>query len=113
MIPPVQRLRALASASCKVFNTTFNPEGLRLGNKILKQRLRGPALLNYYNLDVKIAKDMIKQMARINPQVYSAVDPKEEERLFGIEMRKRRGKGAPKKMTKEEFLAKKSTKKKR
>lgn len=38
----------LAQARCRVFATTFNPDGIRMGNKILRQRLRGPALAAYY-----------------------------------------------------------------
>lgn len=33
---------------CRIFATTFNPQRLRLGNKILRQRLKGPALAAYY-----------------------------------------------------------------
>lgn len=35
-------------AQCRVFSNTFNPDGIRTGNKILRQRLRGPALAAYY-----------------------------------------------------------------
>ncbi len=35
-------------ARCELFSTTFNPEGIRTGNKILRQRLKGPALASYY-----------------------------------------------------------------
>lgn len=31
-----------------MFATTYNPDGIRMGNKILRQRLRGPALASYY-----------------------------------------------------------------
>ena len=35
-------------AQCDVFSTTYNPEGIRTGNKILRQRLKGPSLAAYY-----------------------------------------------------------------
>ncbi|KAJ5562267.1 hypothetical protein N7461_001028 [Penicillium sp. DV-2018c] len=33
---------------CRIFSLNFNPQRLRLGNKILRQRLRGPALASWY-----------------------------------------------------------------
>lgn len=33
---------------CRIFSMTYNPEGLRTGNKILRQRLKGPSLVAYY-----------------------------------------------------------------
>lgn len=35
-------------AQCRIFSTAYNPERLRTGNKILHQRLKGPALAAYY-----------------------------------------------------------------
>ncbi|KAI0403486.1 mitochondrial ribosomal subunit S27-domain-containing protein [Xylaria palmicola] len=42
------RLLDLMKVQCQVFSTTFNPERIRMGNKILRQRLRGPSLVKYY-----------------------------------------------------------------
>lgn len=36
----------------------FNPEGLRLGNKVLRQRLRGPALASWYPRKTVSFRDM-------------------------------------------------------
>lgn len=35
-------------AQCRLFDLNYNPEGIRLGNKVLRQRLRGPVLAAYY-----------------------------------------------------------------
>ncbi|KAK4250132.1 mitochondrial ribosomal subunit S27-domain-containing protein [Corynascus novoguineensis] len=48
MSVPRARLLDLMRARCELFATTFNPEGIRTGNKILRQRLKGPALASYY-----------------------------------------------------------------
>ncbi|PHH81617.1 hypothetical protein CDD82_310 [Ophiocordyceps australis] len=48
MSVPRARLLDLMKAQCKIFATAYNPEGTRTGNKILRQRLRGPALAAYY-----------------------------------------------------------------
>ncbi|SPQ27472.1 749ddb20-f2c5-4a45-a04d-371ca6158b27 [Thermothielavioides terrestris] len=48
MSVPRARLLDLMRAQCELFSTTFNPEGIRTGNKILRQRLKGPALASYY-----------------------------------------------------------------
>ncbi|KAJ3577817.1 hypothetical protein NPX13_g2746 [Xylaria arbuscula] len=45
---PRARLLDLMKVQCQIFSTTFNPEGIRMGNKILRQRLRGPSLAKYY-----------------------------------------------------------------
>merc|ERR1712000_441840 len=42
------RLLELAKLQCSIFSTPFNPNQQRLGNKILRARLRGPALAAYY-----------------------------------------------------------------
>ena len=33
---------------CRIFSLTYNPERLRTGNKVLRQRLRGPSVVTYY-----------------------------------------------------------------
>lgn len=35
-------------AQCRIFSSVYNPEGLRIGTKILRQRLKGPAMAAYY-----------------------------------------------------------------
>lgn len=48
MSVPASRLLALTKLRSQIFGTTFNPEGLRTGSKVLKARLRGPSMLRYY-----------------------------------------------------------------
>ncbi|TQS36610.1 hypothetical protein Golomagni_02933 [Golovinomyces magnicellulatus] len=92
------RLLDLLQVQCKVFNTTYNPDGLRLGNKILRQRLRGPSVLAYYPRKVATLQDM----NRCIPE-WETLDEDEEERLEHLRIAKARGKAAPKKKkTKEE-----------
>lgn len=47
-VPPAQRLQEVVKLRSEIFGTTYNPESLRTGSKILKARLRGPAMLRYY-----------------------------------------------------------------
>ncbi|KAJ5763171.1 hypothetical protein N7533_001852 [Penicillium manginii] len=42
------RILELVKTQCRIFSLNFNPQRLRLGNKILRQRLRGPALAAWY-----------------------------------------------------------------
>ncbi|KAF3926650.1 hypothetical protein ABW21_db0200654 [Orbilia brochopaga] len=86
------RILDLMRVSCRIFNTTFNPTGERTGNKILRQRLRGPSLLQYYPKDYLT----IKQFQRGFPEL-AISDEKEEYRVQQVEDHKLRGKGKPKK----------------
>ncbi|KAI2611418.1 mitochondrial ribosomal subunit S27-domain-containing protein [Hypoxylon fragiforme] len=45
---PRARLLSLMKAQCEIFSTAYNPDGIRMGNKILRQRLKGPSLAKYY-----------------------------------------------------------------
>lgn len=45
-------------AQCRIFSTTFNPEGTRTGNKVLRQRLKGPALAAYYPRRTATLRDL-------------------------------------------------------
>lgn len=47
-VPPTPRLQELFKLRSQIFQTTFNPESLRTGSKVLKARLRGPTMLRYY-----------------------------------------------------------------
>ncbi|EFW98751.1 pumilio-family RNA-binding repeat protein [Grosmannia clavigera kw1407] len=58
MSVPRPRLLDLMKIQCKIFATTFNPEGVRMGNKVLRQRLRGSALAAYYPRRVVTFKDL-------------------------------------------------------
>lgn len=77
---------------CKIFSTTFNPEGVRTGNKILRQRLRGPALAAYYPRKVVTINDLRKAY----PELLTW-NEEEEARLENVAITKSRGKGPPKK----------------
>lgn len=46
--PAAARLQQLAKLRCDVLGTVYNPHSLRTGSKVLKARLRGPAMLRYY-----------------------------------------------------------------
>ncbi|KAL1902169.1 hypothetical protein Cpir12675_000069 [Ceratocystis pirilliformis] len=93
MSVPRARLLQLMKTQCDVFSTTFNPDGLRLGNKVLRQRLRGPALAAYYPRKDATIKDVRRMFG---PDIY-AWDQKELDRLESLDLLHARGKGAPKK----------------
>lgn len=71
---------AVRKLTAKIFNTTFNPTGIRTGNKILRQRLKGPALAEYY----PPRKATIKDMRRLWPDM-DFVDEDEEQRVANVE----------------------------
>jgi len=102
MAIPRSRILDLQKLRCKLFNTNFNPTNQRLGNKILRQRLKGHLLAEYYPPKL----DTFKWIRDAYPQNL-VIDEKEEYRLEQIELRKQRGKGAPKKRTIEEAKTKK------
>jgi len=77
---------------CRIFSTIFNPTGAQLGNKVLRQRLRGPSLAAYYPRRIATFKDL-KQLY----PGYEMYHEEEEDRLEHIQIAKSRGKGAPKK----------------
>jgi small subunit ribosomal protein S33 len=77
---------------CGIFSTIFNPTSERLGNKVLRQRLRGPALASYYPRRVATFKDL----QRLYP-AFETYNEHEEDRLEHLQIAKSRGKGAPKK----------------
>lgn len=92
MAVPRSRILDLMRVQCRVFNTTFNPTNARLGNKVLRQRLRGPSIAAYYPRRVST----LKQLRQLYPGV-EIYDNFEEDRLEHIQIAKSRGKGAPKK----------------
>lgn len=81
-----------SQVQCGIFSTIFNPTGERLGNKILRQRLKGPALAAYYPRRVATFKDL----QRLYPG-FETYNEFEEDRLEHLQIAKSRGKGAPKK----------------
>jgi small subunit ribosomal protein S33 len=85
------RLAALNRIRCSIFQTSYNPTGLRTGAKYLSARLRGPSLVKYYPHKLDLARVM-----REFPEL-EFVDAKEEQRVIDVSERRKRGKGAPKK----------------
>lgn len=67
-------------AQCKIFGTTFNPEAKRMGNKVLRQRLRGPAMADYYPRKFVGIRDLQREFGH-DLQVY---DEEDEERLEAL-----------------------------
>jgi hypothetical protein len=49
---------SIVQAQCRIFSSTFNPQRLRLGNKVLRQRLRGPALASWYPRNTVSFRDL-------------------------------------------------------
>merc|ERR1712070_687210 len=92
MSVPRQRVLDLMKVQSRIFSTIFNPAAQRLGNKVLRQRLRGPSLAAYYPRRVATFKDL--KALYPNHELY---DEDEEDRLEHIQIAKSRGKGAPKK----------------
>ncbi|KAG7088657.1 hypothetical protein E1B28_012629 [Marasmius oreades] len=85
------RLAKLNQLRCSIFQTVYNPTGIRTGAKYLRARLRGPSMVKYYPPVLDFAKVM-----RQYPDL-ELVDEDEEQRLQDVEDKKKRGKGAPKK----------------
>ena len=81
---------------CRIFSQTFNPKRLRTGNRVLRQRLRGPSVAAYYPRRVATIADL-KKLYRGFDEEMETWDDDEEDRLEHILLVKQRGKGAPKK----------------
>ncbi|EER27515.1 mitochondrial 37S ribosomal protein RSM27 [Coccidioides immitis RS] len=88
------RILSLAKAQCRIFDLNYNPEGARLGNKILRQRLRGPALAAYYPRKTASIRDLQDAFRSLDLETW---DDYQEDREEAIQITKMRGKGAPKK----------------
>ena len=68
-------------AQCQVFATTFNPQAVRMGNKVLRQRLKGPAVAAYYPRKTVTIKDVKREFGPI----LATWDEAEEDRFEYIE----------------------------
>ncbi|KAL1920642.1 mitochondrial 37S ribosomal protein mS33 [Calcarisporiella thermophila] len=90
--PSPTRLAKLAELTASLFHNVYNPTGARTGNRILRERLKGPTFQKYYPPALIKFRDV--KAAFPDMQL---VDIYEEQRLEEIEKRRRRGKGAPKK----------------
>ncbi|KAL8717897.1 MAG: hypothetical protein Q9225_004907 [Loekoesia sp. 1 TL-2023] len=86
MSVPRSRILDLMKVQCRIFSSTFNPDRVRTGNKVLRERLKGPSVAAYYPRRVATFKDL----KNLYPDL-ETWDDDEEDRL------KQRGKGAPKK----------------
>lgn len=73
----------LRQIQCRIFSHNFNPQGLRLGNKILRQRLRGPALAAYYPRKTVSFRDL---QNIIEPFGLTTFDEAEDDREEAIQM---------------------------
>jgi len=65
-----------------------------MGNKVLRERLKGPALAAYYPRNSVTIADIQKEFNRYDMKTWNE---EEEDRLEGLQIAKLRGKGAPKK----------------
>ncbi|KAF1915571.1 mitochondrial ribosomal subunit S27-domain-containing protein [Ampelomyces quisqualis] len=92
MAVPRSRILDLIRAQCRVFNTTYNPERLRLGSRILHQRLKGPQVAAYYPPRIGTTK----QLRALYPH-YEILDEDEEDWLEHLQVARSRGKATPKK----------------
>ncbi|KAG9318065.1 mitochondrial ribosomal subunit S27-domain-containing protein [Chiua virens] len=85
------RLAALTKARCAIFQTAFNPTSARTGAKYFRARLRGPSMANYYPKDIDLS---MSKFAKEWPEL-GLVNFAEAQRLWDVDMKKARGKGAP------------------
>ncbi|XP_010674327.2 uncharacterized protein LOC104890511 [Beta vulgaris subsp. vulgaris] len=77
-------LRGVTEARAQIFGHVLNPMSQRSAHKVLRKKLIGEKVAEWYPYDIKHDDPVV--MAQ-----------KEEERLSKLEMLKRRGKGPPKK----------------
>ncbi|KAL0908758.1 hypothetical protein M5K25_023267 [Dendrobium thyrsiflorum] len=77
-------LQGVTEARARIFGHVLNPTGKRSPHKILRKKLIGEKVAQWYPYDIKNDDPLI--LAR-----------EEKERLAKLEMLKRRGKGPPKK----------------
>ncbi|KAF6219833.1 hypothetical protein HO133_003658 [Letharia lupina] len=96
MSVPQSRIFDLLQVQCRIFSQTFNPQRLRTGNRVLRQRLRGPSVAAYYPRRVATIKDLKKLYKGFDEEM-ETWDDDEEDRLEHLLLAKQRGKGAPKK----------------
>ncbi|KAL5332896.1 mitochondrial ribosomal subunit S27-domain-containing protein [Aspergillus crustosus] len=94
MAAQYSRLLDLAKVQCRLFSLNYNPDGLRLGNKVLRQRLRGPTLAAWYPKKTVSFKDL---QITCNTLGLTTFDEDQDDREEAIQIAKLRGKGRPKK----------------
>ncbi|KAI0020458.1 mitochondrial ribosomal subunit S27-domain-containing protein [Xylariomycetidae sp. FL0641] len=77
------RLLNLMEVQCKIFSTTYNPDGVRMGNKILRQRLKGPTLAKYYPRPTPTVIDLQKEFGKLHLETIDEVELDRQEHLEG------------------------------
>ncbi|KAF9361198.1 MAG: mitochondrial ribosomal subunit S27-domain-containing protein [Benniella sp.] len=87
------KLALLNKLSCAIFGNVYNPQRIRTGNKILRQRLVGPTVNSYYP---NVQQIKLREITRMVPEM-NLIDQGEKARLDDLAERKKRGKGPPKK----------------
>ncbi|KAF2992922.1 mitochondral 37S ribosomal protein S27 [Curvularia kusanoi] len=92
MAVPRARVLDLMKASCRVFNTTYNPERVRIGSHIMRQRLKGASVASYYPPRI----GTIAQLRSLYPE-NELLDDEEEDWLEHLNVARSRGKSVPKK----------------
>ncbi|GJJ77211.1 small subunit ribosomal protein S33 [Entomortierella parvispora] len=92
-IPAAGKMTFLSKLSCAIFGNVYNPQNIRTGNKILRQRLVGPTVNAYYP---NVKRITLREITRMAPEL-NLVDQLEKTRLEDLSERKKRGKGPPKK----------------
>jgi len=77
---------------CRIFSHTYNPTCVRTGNKVLRQRLKGPIVAAYY----PPRSTTLRELQGLFPGL-ETYDDLESERIDSIAITRARGKGPPKK----------------
>lgn len=95
-LPCHKPLIPVLQVQCRIFSQTYNPLRLRTGNRVLRQRLRGPSVAAYYPRRVATIKDLKNAYKHFDEEM-ETWDDDEEDRLEHLALAKQRGKGAPKK----------------
>ncbi|KAI1165887.1 mitochondrial ribosomal subunit S27-domain-containing protein [Nemania serpens] len=80
---PRARLLDLMKVQCQIFSTTFNPERIRMGNKILRQRLRGPSLEKYYPPIGPSVRTLEKEFRSMGLETINEEEEDRQEHLAG------------------------------
>jgi hypothetical protein len=93
-LPPQTRINQVKQLSASIFGETWNPKCVRNGSKVLRAPLLGPKLVKYYGVNENLPT--FKDFKKWFPEL-QLVDPREKQRLFMVQDRKKRNKGAPKK----------------
>lgn len=94
--PAKSTLHTIQKIQASVFRETLNPQKIRTGSKILTKPLIGQTVANYYGSSN--FPTVSKLCKFLSDESYNVVNPHEEYRLDQIASKKRRGKGAPKKI---------------